>query len=302
MAQTVLILGATGRFGRSAAKAFEARGWTVRGFDRASDDLLTSATGADVIVVAWNPPYTEWATTILPLHNHVMDVASRTGSTVILPGNVYVFGPQTPAPWGPDAPHNATNPLGRVRIEMENAYRRSGVRTILLRAGDFIDTQASGNWFDKIMIKSLAKGAFTYPGRPDIPHAWAYLPDLCAAAVSLAETRQTLPRFSDIAFAGYTLSGQDMATALDRIVPQPVRLKQMSWLPLHLARPVWPMARCLLEMRYLWDTPHWLTDDRFKQLLPEFRATPVDQALAAAVGTPSVQRQIDPYQPVTTAS
>ncbi|MCF6316055.1 MAG: hypothetical protein L3J30_07185 [Marinosulfonomonas sp.] len=48
--------------------------------------------------------------------------------------------------------------MGRIRTEMEAAYRDSGVRTIILRAGDFIDTQASGNWFDKVMTPKLDKG------------------------------------------------------------------------------------------------------------------------------------------------
>ncbi len=34
MTGTVLILGATGRFGRNTGDAFRAAGWTVRAFDR----------------------------------------------------------------------------------------------------------------------------------------------------------------------------------------------------------------------------------------------------------------------------
>ena len=49
------------------------------------------------------------------------------------------------------------NPLGHIRVELEAAYRRDGVRTILLRAGDFLDTRASGNWFDRMTAPSLAK-------------------------------------------------------------------------------------------------------------------------------------------------
>ena len=270
----------------------------MRRFDRTRDDLTTAARGADVIVNAWNPPYPDWAQQVPELHARVIEVACKTGATVIVPGNVYVFGAQTPAPWDAATPHRATNPLGRIRIDMEDAYRRSGVRCIILRAGDFIDTQPSGNWFDQVLVKSLAKGVFTYPGRPDIPHALAYLPDVCRAAVELAEMRGSLPAFADIPFPGYTLSGQQLAEALARVCGHPVRLKSMSWLPVILARPFWRMAACLLEMRYLWDTPHWLDGRQFAALLPDFRSTPVDAALATAIAPGSVQRQIDPNQTV----
>lgn len=298
MTQTVLILGASGRFGRNAATAFRQAGWTVVAFDRTRDDLQGAARRADVIVNAWNPPYPDWARQVPGLHAQVIEAAKAAGATVIVPGNVYVFGAETPAPWGPDTPHRATNPLGRIRIEMEAAYRASGVRTIILRAGDFLDTEASGNWFDQIMIKPLARGRFTYPGNPDIAHAWAFLPDLTRAAVALAERRKALPQFCDVTFPGYTATGRDIAQALTQVTGRQVTLKQMSWLPLHLARPFWPMAGCLLEMRYLWNTPHRLDGAVFDALLPEFRQTPLIQAVAQAIPPGLRKGDVHPDQPV----
>lgn len=298
MTQTALILGASGRFGRNAAEQFAKAGWSVRRFDRARDDLNTAAHGADVIVNAWNPAYTDWAQLVPQLHPQVIEAARASGATVIVPGNVYVFGKDTPAPWSEATPHQARNPLGRIRIDMEAAYRQSGVQCILLRSGDFIDTQASGNWLDSLMLKSIHKGVFTFPGNPSIDHAWAYLPDMCRAAVSLAEMRDQLPVYSDIAFPGYTASGTEVAATLGRITGAIIRLKPMSWLPLYLARPFWRMATSLLEMRYLWDTPHSLDGSLFANLLPGFRATPLQEALATALPSDLGQPQINPNQTV----
>ncbi len=298
MAQTVLILGPTGRFGRNCAAAFETAGWRVRRFRR-GDDLHRAAQGVDVIVNAWNPAYTDWAAQVPGLTKQVISAARLSGATVILPGNVYVFGQETPAPWGRGSPHAARNPLGRIRIEMEAAYREAGVRTIVLRAGDYLDTCASGNWFDKIMTTKLGRGTFTYPGAPDIPHAWAYLPDVARAAVALAAQRSNLPSFVDVPFAGYTLSGSELCGALGDVTGRGLRLKRMSWVPIRAIAPFWPMGRCILEMRYLWDTPHWLDDAPFKALQPDFRATPLRTALASAIPAPLIQRQIDPDEAMT---
>lgn len=284
MTNTVLILGITGRFGRHVSQAFQSAGWTVRGFDRSRDMLATAAPGADVIVNAWNPAYPDWAKQVPQLHRDVIAAAKHSGATVIVPGNVYLYGPDNMSVWGADTPQNAQNPLGRIRIDMERAYQNSGVRTIILRAGDFIDTKASGNWFDAIMTKSLHKNLFTYPGQPDIPHAWAFLPDIARAAVLLAEMRDQLNTFEDIPFPGYSQTGAQMADGLSRATGREIRLRKMNWLPLQLAAPFWKMGRCLFEMRYLWNTPHVLSDTRFNALLPEFRATPLVSALAAAVG------------------
>ncbi len=298
MTQTALILGATGRFGRNSAEAFRKAGWTVRNFDRKSQDLKQSAEGASIIVNAWNPPYPDWARLVPKLHRQVIDAAEHAGAAVIVPGNVYVFGASTPLPWSSSSPHLAKNPLGRIRVEMEDAYRSSSVKTIILRAGDFIDTCPSGNWFDQVLIKRLSKGQLVYPGRPDIAHSWAYLPDLARAAVALAEIRDDLPRFSDVPFAGYTLTGTELAQSLSRVTGHSVRAKRMNWLPIHLSRMFWNLAPHLIEMRYLWDTPHCLDAMAFNELVPGFTHTDLDEAINTAIadGQPGL------YPTATTAS
>lgn len=290
MTKNALILGASGRFGRAAAAAFEQAGWSVRRFHRNQDDLMQAAAGVDVIVNGWNPQYPDWARLLPGLHQEVIAAAEASGATIIVPGNVYVFGAATALPWGESSPHQACNPLGRLRIEMEQAYRASKAQVILLRAGDFLDTEASGNWFDAILTSKLKKGQFCYPGNATISHAWAYLPDLARAAVMLAERRGDLPRYLDVPFAGYDLSGEALLVALNTVLLQPARLKQMSWLPLQLARPFWPMARCLLEMRYLWDTAHRLDGALLQALLPDFQPSDLAQALSHCI-PPSLQRR-----------
>lgn len=279
MPDTVLVLGASGRMGRNAAEAFSAAGWEVRRFDRAHDTLVEAAQGADVIFNGWNPPYSEWAETVPRLTQEVIAAARATGATVMIPGNVYVFGRGSPEVLTPETPHRASNPLGRIRIDMEATYRAANIPVILLRAGDFLDTRASGNWFDKVITRGIRKGRLSYPGNPAIPHAWAYLPDLAAAFVALARRRGDLERFTDLAFPGFTLTGAELGAACGRALGQPVRVDPMSWLPIHLARPFWREAKHLLEMRYLWDMPHRLDGTALAKAIGEVPSTPVDTAM-----------------------
>ena len=290
MTNTVLILGPTGRIGRHADQAFTAAGWSVRRFRR-DQDLTHAARGADVIVNGWNPPYSQWQAQVPGLTDRVIAAARTSGATVIIPGNVYVFGPDMPALIGHDTPHRARHPLGLVRRRMEEAYREADIRTIVLRAGDFLDDHLSGNWFDTIIAKPAAKGRLSYPGATDIAHAWGWLPDLARAMVALAENRDTLPRFSDLGFAGHTLTGAELAAACGRVLGRPVAAKRMSWLPLHLARPFWSEARHILEIRYLWDVPHHLDGRALNRILPDLVQTPLASVLAHAL-----QHDISPDQ------
>lgn len=72
-----------------------------------------------------------------------------------------------------------------------------------------------------------------------------------------------------------------MAEVLSGVMGQNVSVKPMNWLPLKLAAPFWPMGRSLLEMRYLWDTPHRLDGARFAELVPGFQATAAQDVLRA---------------------
>ena len=283
MSRTVLVLGASGRFGGAAAHAFHAAGWEVRRFDRSRDRLPDAALGADVIVNGWNPPYGAWADTLPGLTEQVIAAAKASGATVIQAANVYVYGDRLPAVLGPDTPHAATNPLGRLRIEMEAALRASGVQVLLLRAGDFIGPEPSGNWFDRVIAAKLDRNRLVWPGDPDVAHAWAWLPDLGRAAVALAERRETLGRFEDIGFPGYTLSGREIAALIGRARGREPEIKRMSWLPVRLAAPFWKDGRGLLEMRYLWDRPHRIDGARLDAIAQGFATTPPEQAFAEAM-------------------
>ena len=284
MVGTALILGANGRFGRSAAEAFWNAGWTVKTFDRKTDSLNDAARDVDVIVNGWNPLYPDWEAHVPALTRDVIAAAKQNDATVIIPGNVYVYGADAPDTFRPDTPHLADNPLGRVRIEMEAAYRNADIQTIILRAGDFLDTAASGNWFDKVMAKGLAKGHLTYPGRADIPHSWAYLPDFAVAIERLARARNWLPRFADLSFEGYTLTGQQMAHLLSEGLDRPIAIKPLTWWPLEVLGLVVPLMKHLCEMRYLWDKPHKLDGTALSEFVPNIpRTDPVEALRVSAI-------------------
>ena len=293
MTRTALVLGPGGRFGRNAAEAFGAAGWAVRHFDRRGASLSEAARGAAVIVNGWNPPYHRWAADVPGLTRQVIAAGEASGALVIVPGNVYPFGADAPEVLTAALSHGAANPLGRVRMAMEAAYRASGARVLILRAGDFIDSEPSGGWFDRVLTKELRRGRFRYPGPLDRLHAWAYLPDLARAAVMLAERAGGLGRFTDLPFPGYSLSGAQMQATLERCLGRPLQARRLNWLPVRALACVMPAWRGVVEMSYLWRKPHALDGSVFRALLPEFRDTPPEVALASAI-----RHQIGPDQPM----
>jgi nucleoside-diphosphate-sugar epimerase len=293
----VLILGASGLFGARAAEAFLAAGWKVRRYRRGTD-MAAAAQGADVIVNALNPPmYHDWARQIPAITAQVITAARASGATVILPGNVYVYGVQ-PGPWGAETPHRPCSRKGAIRAAMEAEYRGSGLPVIILRAGDFLDAAASASVMNMVVMKGLARGRLTAIAVPDVPRAYACLPDMARAAVGLAERRADLPRFADIPFAGLTFTLNDWRAEVERQSGQVLRMKPFAWWQLGLLTPFWELARELREMRYLYETPHRLDPKPLAALLPDFRAAGLAQVVAAHLQARGLKLQVHPQRAV----
>lgn len=278
MSRSVLILGASGHSGSAFARAFAAAGWQVRAFHR-GEDPGKAARGAALIVNAMNPPdYHDWAGQIPRITELAMTAARASGARVLIPGNVYVFGTE-PAPWSAATPHRPCSRKGRIRAEMEAAWRDSGLPVTILRAGDFVDGDKPGLVMGRVVLKSLPRGRITALGGADVPRAHAFLPDLARAAALLAD-REDLPVFADIPFPGHCFSLTDLQAEIARQTGQAPRIVPFPWWAMRLAAPVWELARELVEMRYLHDHPHSLDGAALAELLPGFAPTPFAEVVA----------------------
>ena len=309
--KTVLILGANGRFGQAATHAFAQAGWRVLAQMRrapvaplpagatalavplSDTATLCSQAGGEVqaVVHAVNPVYTRWDAEAMPALHQGLAVAQPLGALFMLPGNVYNFGADMPALLEEDTPQHPSNAKGRMRVAMEDAMRErssQGLRSVVIRGGDFYGN-GSGSWFDQAIVKSIACGKLVYPGPLDLPHAWAYLPDLARAFVAVAAQPPALA-FQTLHFAGHTLTGRELLAALqaaaDELGLRPARGWRVGGMPWGLIRAVGlvhPLWRELARMSYLWRMPHSLSADALARAVAPLPATALNLALRASL-------------------
>ena len=308
--KTVLILGANGRFGQAATGAFAQAGWRVLAQMRrppvaplpagttalavplADTKALCAHAGAvDAVVHAVNPVYTRWDAEAMPALHHGMATALALDALFMLPGNVYNYGAGMPALLTEDTPPHPDNAKGRLRVAMEEAMRAHvarGLRSVVIRAGDFYGS-GSGSWLDQVIVKSIARGKLVYPGPLDLPHAWAYLPDLAQAFVAVA-ARPPAAAFDTLHFTGHTLTGHQLLAAVqaaaDELGLRPARGWRTGGMPWGLIRAVGvvhPLWRELARMSYLWRVPHALSGQALQRAVGPLRGTSLQQALRASL-------------------
>jgi nucleoside-diphosphate-sugar epimerase len=323
--RTALIVGASGSFGAHAAAALIKHGWSVRALARDpaaaakksgarmpidwiagdgmnANDVIAAAEGAQVIVHAANPPgYKNWRGLAMPMLAASIAAAEAHGARLVLPGNVYNYGPGAGPLIAEDAPQVPLTRKGRVRVEMEEMLEASiahGARALILRAGDFFGPGAPNSCLNWLTRRAGGRVRAVYaPGPMGVGHCFAYLPDMAEAMARLLDREADLARFERFHFAGHWLArGDEMAAAVraasgDEKIP----LRPFPHWLLYALSPVVELFREMIEMGYLWRKPIGLDGRRLAAFLGEVpatdlvtgvRATLADMGVAGALAEP----------------
>jgi nucleoside-diphosphate-sugar epimerase len=305
----ILVLGATGGIGGEVARAFARRGWHVRALHRHPEtvtdprgtewvrgdamnaaDVVTAAVGTRFILHGVNPPkYKNWPVLAPVMLESTIAAAKASGARLLFPGSIYNFPPDGPLVLREDTPQRAVTRKGAVRIALEARLAeasRDGVRSLVLRAGDFFGPQAGGSWFSQgLVTPGKPVRAITFPGPPEIGHAWAFLPDLAETFALLAKRDAELCAFEVFHFRGHWLEpGIELAQAIRAAVGDPrVPIRPLPWWLVGAASPVVPLMRELWEMRYLWRVPMRLDNTKLLSVLGHEPHTETEEAVRVSL-------------------
>ena len=312
--QTALIVGITGSLGREVAGALLRRGWHVRALHRdpaaaaasgtlpnsiqwvkgdamRASDVIEAAHGTALIVHAANPPkYRNWRGLALPMLDNTIAAARIANARILLPATIYNFGANAPRVLKENSPQIPATRKGQVRVEMELMLQKAslyGVRSIVVRAGDFFGPGAGNSWLTQGMIRARDRvRSVFYPGPHEVGHSWAYLPDLAESMMRLIECGQPMRDYEVFNFRGHWLErGVQMAEEVCRVRGiDNRRIKPFPWWAIKLASPFVNACHEMLEMRYLWQIPLQMDNSKLRALIGSESHTPIAAAVAATLG------------------
>jgi nucleoside-diphosphate-sugar epimerase len=313
IAPTALILGITGSLGAELARKLQARGWQIRALHRDPDsvrdrhpkvewqrgdamqraDVIAAAQGVSLIVHGVNPPaYRNWGGLVLPMLDNTIAAARSSGARILLPGTVYNFGASAFPILREDSPQDPHTRKGAIRVELERRLRaasETGVRVLIVRAGDFFGPGMTGNsWFSSALIKPHQPvSAVQYPGAKGIGHQWAYLPDVAETMMRLLALNERLPAFAVYHMNGHwDEDGNRMIAAIRDASDKPgLKVSRLPWWALRLAAPFNETLRELMEMRYLWQKPVRMNNALLVQTLGEEPHTSWDVAVKTTLAS-----------------
>lgn len=304
-----LVIGATGSIGGEVAAALLVEGWRVRGLNRTAirsdrpelhgvewitgdamnpGDVIAAAEGARIIVHAANPPgYANWAKFQPGMMESSIAAAKASGARIVLPGNVYNYGPDAWPMVSETSPQNPLTRKGAIRVALERRLADAsaeGVRSLVVRAGDFFGPVSATSMLTEGWVsKGKPVRSISIPGPLGVTHAWAYLPDFARSIVQLIGMEADLPQAAVFNHGGHQVTALDMAEALDRVAGRKLARRSFPWFAFSRAAPFVEVVRELLEMRYLWEKEVLLDNSRLVEALGSEPHTPLDAALKASL-------------------
>jgi len=305
--KTALVIGASGGVGGEAAAALLRRGWRVKALNRnpvsaakkrsnlavewiAGDamrpaDVIAAAQGAGLIFHGANPPgYRNWPGTVVPMLDATIAAARTSGARILFPGTIYNYGPGAFPILHEDSPQHPHTRKGKLRVAMERRLEdaaKDGVRSVIIRIGDFFGPNAANNWLSQGMVtpgKPVTR--ILYPGSLAIGHAWGYLPDFAETMMRVIEREDRLAHFDRFHMRGHWFAqGGELVDSIRRVVGKKVPVRRMPWLAVGAVSPFVALFREMLEMRYLWQEPLQLDNTKLEALIGPESHTPVDDAV-----------------------
>jgi nucleoside-diphosphate-sugar epimerase len=303
--RTALVLGATGGIGSETAHALSRHGWKIRALARNGrpansteswewvrgdaldrDSVVAAAQGTQVIVHAVNPPgYRNWAALVVPMIENSIAAAKASGARILLPGTIYNYGPDAFPVLREDSPQRATTRKGKIRIELEQKLEmtaREGVRSLIVRFGDFFGPKAGNNWFSQGLVKpDQPVSSISYPGPKGIGHSWCYLPDAGETFAQLMDREAELADFERFHFRGHWDEDRTQMIGAIRHAAgnEDIPVRPTPWWFFRLASPFNETLRELSVTHPLWRTPIQLENRRLVRFLGNEPHTPLQTAV-----------------------
>ena len=302
MSGPTIILG-YGAVGRAITQALLARGEPVRVAQRSrpadlprqaafracdvldADSVRQAIDGAARVVLAVGFPYDRrvWRTAWPKAMTNLVEACAATRARMVFIDNLYMLGPQHEA-LREDMPLTARGAKPAIRSEVTRIWMAAShaghVRIAALRAPDFYGPSVSQSHLGSTGFGAIAQGKpALLLAPPDLPHDFAYVPDMARAAVTLLDAPDdAYGQIWNMPCAPTRTPREILRLGAEALgVRLRIRAVPLKLLPLlGLAS---PFLREVADMSFTWDRPYRIDARKFTRRFWS-DVTPIEQGAA----------------------
>ncbi len=296
----IAVLGAGGGLGRNVVDAAGAAGHqvvalvrdprrvelparvtTVAGDATRADDVARAMDGADATMFCVNPPFATWMTTFPPLLEAAIAAARKTGTRLIFPANVWIYGPGRAGELiGETHAAAPTSKRGTLRAAMELDLRGAGIRHAMVRLPEFYGPSVT-TLTARVFRAALAGERTLWPGRLDAAIELVYMPDAARALVEVGVAAGCDGEVFHL--PGAPTTPRELVELVYRAAGATPRVTGVATWILSLAGVFDATVRGAADIGHLWTYPILLDGAKFRARFAEISVTPLADAIASTM-------------------
>lgn len=300
-----LVLGASGGMGYSIVKELSRRGITVTAFARTKgkleklfgddpnvtimtgdvfqlNNLQEAAKDTEVIFQSANIPYPEWKEKLPQLMSNIITVAKKNSLKLVVVDNVYAYGRSGGKKVNENFPKNPHTKKGRIRLQVEQLIKESGVKALICHFPDFYGPNAENTILHYTLqnVISNKKGAFV--GDQHIAREFIFTPDGAKAIVNLALEERAYGQNWNI--PGFdVITGKEIVEVIREITDYRKGVSTITKNMIRLLGLFNSGMREVVEMFYLNEEPVVLSGEKYERLLGSVPGTPYREGLRQTI-------------------
>lgn len=282
----VLVLGASGNMGSAIVQECCERGFWVKAFARNKErleqlfkenshvevlqgdvfnltDLHNAAEDVDLIVHAVNIPYQEWGKLPILMENVIQTVKKRKAKFAYV-DNIYAYGRSVGKMMTEDMPKNPHTKKGKIRLQLQNMIKESGIEYIIAYFPDFYGPYAKNTTLNTTTdaVKNNKKAVFL--GNPKLAREYIYLPDGAKAFVNLVLHEKAYGQEWNIPSYG-AITGDEIIEIIREITSYDKKITIVTKRMVQMLGLFNPFMREFAEMFYLVDEPVVLSGEKYER-------------------------------------
>ncbi|NLY78983.1 MAG: SDR family NAD(P)-dependent oxidoreductase [Lysinibacillus sp.] len=282
----VLVLGASGNMGSAIVQECCERGFWVKAFARNKErleqlfkenshvevlqgdvfnltDLHNAAEDVDLIVHAVNIPYQEWGKLPILMENVIQTVKKRKVKFAYV-DNIYAYGRSVGKMMTEDMPKNPHTKKGKIRLQLQNMIKESGIEYIIAYFPDFYGPYAKNTTLNTTTdaVKNNKKAVFL--GNPKLAREYIYLPDGAKTFVNLVLHEKAYGQEWNIPSYG-AITGDEIIEIIREITSYDKKITIVTKRMVQMLGLFNPFMREFAEMFYLVDEPVVLSGEKYER-------------------------------------
>jgi nucleoside-diphosphate-sugar epimerase len=228
-----------------------------------------------------NYPYDKWFGNMDTATMKIIEAASLNKAMIIFSGNVYNYG-NLPL-IKEESPQNPCTRKGALRVELEkmlyDAAYAGKCKVLNIRLPDFWGPNVLNEGIKPVFMNALNGKSLPYMIRTDIPHQMVFTKDAAEIMVRLMQRGVEKP-YEMYNYGGYIHPNiKGFLNQISRLANAPEKITTYpKWL-FSVLGIFMPMMKEVKEMLYLFEETVILDDTKVRNIFPNFRETPLNEAI-----------------------